>query len=178
MFTGKNKEDLKYRTLGSVGFLNYSIYENGVIVNLNTGKERSITKGTRYPMVTLYNRGKVKTFSIHRLLALMFIDNPDNLPCVKHLDDNKYNYDLSNLAWGTHAENNKDAYDSGVKKYHNKPMPKGTNHGLAKLNEVSVNAIRLIYSESDTTMNELSERYNVGRRTIGDIINRKTWKHC
>jgi hypothetical protein len=43
--------------------------------------------------------------SIHRLLAIQYIPNPDNLPEVDHIDRNKQNNDLSNLRWVTHATN-------------------------------------------------------------------------
>ena len=36
---------------------------------------------------------------IHRLLALVYIPNPEDLPLVEHLDKNNYNNDLSNLRW-------------------------------------------------------------------------------
>lgn len=53
---------------------------------------------------------------IHQLLALTFLDC-DYLEkglCVMHLDDNKFNYSLTNLKIGTYSENNKAAYDSGA----------------------------------------------------------------
>lgn len=42
---------------------------------------------------------------IHRLLALQYIPNPDNLPEVDHIDRNRSNHDLSNLRWASHREN-------------------------------------------------------------------------
>lgn len=45
------------------------------------------------------------SFALHRLVAEVFIPNPDNKPEVMHLDNNKLNCKISNLQWGTHAEN-------------------------------------------------------------------------
>lgn len=51
------------------------------------------------------NDNTSRWFKVHRLVALMYIPNPDNLPEVNHLDGNKANNHYSNLAWVTHKEN-------------------------------------------------------------------------
>lgn len=59
-----------------------------------------------YLVVNLYAKnGKTKRELIHRLVALMFIDNPNNFPQVGHQDDNKNNNDASNLYWTDAKEN-------------------------------------------------------------------------
>lgn len=63
-----------------------------------------------YPQVKLDNKHR----RIHRLLALAFIPNPDDLETVNHKDRNKSNYDLSNLEWMTRIDNVKDGL---MKKY-------------------------------------------------------------
>mgnify|MGYP003628698124 CR=1 FL=1 len=65
------------------------------------------------PYITKYGYAKVylcyndfkKCKSIHRLLALAFIDNPENKPLVDHMDRNTSNNSLSNLRWATYSEN-------------------------------------------------------------------------
>ena len=47
-----------------------------------------------------------KRFFIHRLVAIHFIDNPNNLECVNHKDENKINNSVKNLEWCTRAYNN------------------------------------------------------------------------
>lgn len=67
-----------------------------------------------YPIVDLYYEdGTKKHCKLHILLAKTFIPNPNNYPIVRHLDDDKSNYDLSNLAWGTLADNANDAIKNG-----------------------------------------------------------------
>ena len=45
---------------------------------------------------------------VHRLVANAFIPNPDNLPIVRHMDDNPSNNNVNNLAWGTQTDNMQD----------------------------------------------------------------------
>ena len=46
-----------------------------------------------------------KNYSVHRLVAETFLDNPINLKFVDHIDRDKSNNDLSNLRWVTAQEN-------------------------------------------------------------------------
>lgn len=58
-----------------------------------------------YPVVTLSKNGKTKTFKIHRIVAIAFIDNPDNLPEIDHINSKKYDNRPENLRWCTPQQN-------------------------------------------------------------------------
>ena len=66
------------------------------------GKER-ILKPRRdtcgYLQVCLYKNGEQKMGSVHQLVALSFIPNPNNLPQINHRDENKENNSVQNLEW-------------------------------------------------------------------------------
>lgn len=70
-------------------------------------------EGKKYKQVTLCKNGVNTSFKIHRLVALHFIENPDNKPCINHKDADKLNNRVDNLEWCTIAENNQHSIDNG-----------------------------------------------------------------
>lgn len=64
------------------------------------------TNNRGYVMAALWDGGKVKNATVHRLVADAFIPNPHNLPCINHKDENKANNNVDNLEWCTYSYNN------------------------------------------------------------------------
>ena len=64
-------------------------------------------------MVKLFNNQKSKNLSIHRLIGIHFIPNPNNLPCIDHIDRNKQNNNIENLRWCTYQTNNRNVGSNG-----------------------------------------------------------------
>lgn len=91
-----------------IGFENYKINKKGIVVNPYGKQLATHLRGKdNYMCCHLYKDGIQHTCSIHRLLGIHFIPNPDNLPIVDHIDRNKLNNDLSNLRWVTASGNMK-----------------------------------------------------------------------
>lgn len=61
--------------------------------------------------------GKRSRGYLHRMMAKAFIPNPHNYPEVRHLDDNRENGELENLAWGTQLDNTRDCIRNGHFRY-------------------------------------------------------------
>lgn len=120
----------------NTGYASYRVYPNGDIFTTPHTVEfvdghsqvyksrkkkifiQTLKDGSKgYPQVSLqYGKEKGKVIGIHRILAELFIPNPKNLPQVNHIDGNKMNYSLDNLEWVSVSENNKHAYDVGLRR--------------------------------------------------------------
>ena len=62
-------------------------------------------------------KSKQKLYNVHRLVATMFIPNPENKPTVNHIDGNKYNNCVENLEWATYSEQQIHAKLHGLANY-------------------------------------------------------------
>jgi hypothetical protein len=89
------------------GFPDYLISKSGEIFSTKRGSYRQlkpcVTNG--FYQVSLLNKKSRRTFQLHRLVAMMFVDNPDNFNTVNHLDGNKLNNDVANLRWSNRRLN-------------------------------------------------------------------------
>ena len=89
----------------------YQISSLGRVKSLNynkTGKEKILklkTSRNGYLLIDLWEKGKGKTYSVHRLVATHFIDNSNNYPQINHKDENKLNNRVENLEWCTSKYN-------------------------------------------------------------------------
>lgn len=111
----------------------YAINESGEVKSLarivkNNGHDhrvkeriRKVTNTGSYPVVSLRKNGILKVWPIHILLAKAFIPNPNNYPCVNHIDGDKTNYNVENLEWCTYSYNNAHALANNLR------SPRGTS---------------------------------------------------
>ena len=92
------------------GYPGYQISNLGRVWNENTQHylKASLKPNGYYQINLIAANGKRKKEYIHRLVALTFIDNPNNYPEVDHIDRNRRNNDWRNLRWvsrNTNARN-------------------------------------------------------------------------
>ena len=95
----------------------YFIFDDGRVYNEKTKKWLKRTyKRNEYHTVQLTVEGKVKSYMTHRLVALTFLPNPDNLPVVHHVDGDKYNNKVENLEWVDEKENSMHRFEKQEKR--------------------------------------------------------------
>ena len=113
-------------TLGRVRTVKRVIrYKDGRVYNY-PGKIIKQFLTREYSYVTISLHTKSHNFRVNRLVAETFLSNPDNLPQVNHIDENKLNNRVENLEWCTAKYNNN--YGTHTKKI----VEKLTNGPLAK----------------------------------------------
>lgn len=102
----------------------YAISNKGRIYSYLSNKMLSQCLRRGYLSVCLITGdGRKKMESVHRLVAIHFLDNPNNLPQVNHKDENKLNNEVDNLEWCTAKDNmNYGTRNERISKAHNKSV--------------------------------------------------------
>ena len=151
----------------------YLIYSDGRIFG-PTGVELSQRPNhDGYATVTLGSKkkGRRRVF-VHRLVAELFLENPNNYSDVDHLDSNRMNPSVDNLEWVTHQENIRRAYERGG----HIGRAVGMRNPRAGLCDELVLLMRKLY-KNGTTIQEMVEKYGYPWTTISNAVKGVTWKH-
>ena len=160
-----------YKTLiyNNILYSNFKIDENGNVLNCKTKTiyKKSIRKdnGYLYVYLPLGKRGHTKCIRVHKAVAETFIPNPNNLPYVNHIDENRQNCHISNLEWVTSKENFNKHLDNHISEYPNK-------------RKLSFQEIKFIYDNKDKySQRELASLLNVSKTTIQRILSNKSYNN-
>ena len=94
------------------GFPGYHVTKTGNIFSNRSGKWVKLCTGLNpYGYVQVHLNKK--TYRVNRLVALVYIPNPENKPFVCHRDNNRLNNKVENLYWGTAKENTQQSISEG-----------------------------------------------------------------
>lgn len=123
-----------------------------------------------YLKCTLQNNGVIKYTTVHRVVAIAFIDNPLSKPTINHKDGNKLNNTVENLEWATNKEQTDHAIAIGIHtqegKYNN-----GCKLTEEQVLEIKRRALNLKFGDKA----KWAKEFNVNPLTIGNIVRNITW---
>lgn len=149
----------------------YVLYEDGRVWSNWTNRFLKPTKRGNYLCydLTLESK-KAKKYNIHRLLAEHFIPNPDNYPVVRHLNDNKLDNRLENLAWGTYSDNSNDCKLNG-----NYKVVRHDAHGMRVIDSKIAAEVKSLLASGMTQM-QIVRKLKLTRSIVGHIKYGNSWR--
>lgn len=164
---------MKFVDIEGVVKYRYVVYANGQVLDTVTRKFRKWhDNGAGYFSVAMKkyaDRNGEKLVYVHRLVAIHYVDNPENKPTVNHIDYNKANNHVDNLEWATYKEQTRDGVE---KRKINANRPK-TNR---KVTEELICRIALLEYEG-YGVNEIAQCIGFPRTTVSSVFNgRSNWE--
>lgn len=124
-----------------------------------------------YHRVQLRKNSSAKNFSVHRLVAIHFIENPNNLPQVNHKKGDKSDNRKSELEWCTASQNKKHSYDEL-----NHVRMRGERNGMTKITPQIIAAVKESYLESKS-FSITGKKFGISNTHAWRIVRNKTWQH-
>lgn len=149
----------------------YSISNNGKVRNNKPKyKNKIILKPYKNKYGYLTISLKRKQYLIHRLVAILFIENPYNKLTVNHIDGIKDNNNVRNLEWCTLKENIIHAFNNGLNG--------GCKQNTSKLTKKQVLFIRENYKLYDKKygISGLAKKFNINKSSIHKILNNTSYR--
>jgi hypothetical protein len=128
---------------------------------------RTYKQNRNYDVIHIRINGGRRAFTVHRLVAMVFLKNIDpNKTTVNHengKDDNR----ACSLTWMTQSENSTHGVDNGL-------LTHGSKSHKSKLDETQVLTIKSLYGQIKTR--HIAKYFGVHVGTIGSIVRGKSWR--
>lgn len=159
----KDFDNYEVSNLGNVRRLDSFVFQSGRYNHYKGRvlKQENVKGG--YKRVTLCKNNSTKRFQVHRLVAITFIENSKNKPCVNHIDGDKSNNQISNLEWVTYSENENHSYNFLGKINMNR-----------KLSNEDIIFIKFNCKiGKNSNIKEIASKYNVNVSTIYNVLKNK-----
>lgn len=149
------------------------------IRNNKTGRilNNKVVNSAGYLRISILGR----KYFIHRIIAELFVPNPENKPEVNHIDGNKMNNRADNLEWVTRSENMKRAYQLGLQKPSEKQKQAvskwNKEHRIKKVYQYDTegNLLNCFKSQQEAAKNLNLSEASISRILNGQRNNRKNY---
>jgi hypothetical protein len=172
--------EVQYRDID--GFPGYRVGDDGSVwSHWKRGRWKRLSQSWRrlrtpcddhgYPQVNLYRPGvgSRRHFKVHELVLLAFVGGKPKGLCTRHLNGDRTDNRVSNLAYGTYSENSADTEAHGR-------TSRGVCRPLAKLSDAWVAEIRRRVAEGEK-QKDLAEEFGVSTTTICNTVSGRVWSH-
>ncbi|CEQ01670.1 NUMOD4 motif/HNH endonuclease [[Clostridium] sordellii] len=148
----------------------YKVSNYGKVIN-KKGEYLSTKPSKSGYVTTMINGGNLGIIrGLHRIVATVFIPNPENKPEVNHIDGDKTNNRVDNLEWVTKKEN---------QQHEAKRLKKrsGESCYMSKLDEDIVMEIYNKCKEGKMRYKDIAEEYNVNPSFVSQLVTNRVWRH-
>lgn len=150
---------------------NYPLYSASSLGYIINNKSKRILKESvlksGYKQVTLCKDGTAINKLVHRIIAMVFLDNIENKAQVNHINGVKSDNRLENIEWNTRSENQKHSIKIGLR------HTRGEKNSQSKLSEKNI----LDIFNDKRLYKEISKEYNISIPTVSDIKRGYSWTH-
>lgn len=118
-----------------------------------------------YARVAFTRNNIAKTHKVHRVVALTFLPNPNNLPCVNHINGIRNDNRVENLEWCTIKQNVRHAWATGRAK-----ALKGELSATSKISDLRRIELVQDYALTSMTQNQIALKYGISQANVSLII--------
>jgi hypothetical protein len=128
------------------------------------------SRGYKVMQIRILGTDNCKSFTVHRLVATMFIPNPLNLSQINHKDGNKLNNKIENLEWCTPSQNMIHAVKAGLHSIDKSRVRKcGRIKGGVKVTKDDKLRIRDLVVRQGMTLKRVASMYNISQGYVCTI---------
>ena len=146
----------------------YYVSNTGRVKNKYNKILHAVVGSSGYEEICLCVNYKRYYKRVHRLVAQAFLPNPNNYPCVNHINGNKLDNNVSNLEWCTVAHNTQHSYNHGYQR---------GKSGNCKLSDAQVILIRRLRLAGLSRFEVCALFPEIKQSTIFDCYYYETYKH-
>lgn len=151
---------------------NYHVSENGEVYRVETGYEiKQVINSSGYLTVRLWKDNKPEIKTVHRLVALAYIPNPENKPCVNHINGVKTDNRVGNLEWVTYSQNTLHSYQMGLQE-----KIKGVDCYQAKYTEDFIHCVCRLMEQGFRNVEILDKLEFKDKDLLKNIRNHDKWE--
>lgn len=127
-----------------------------------------------YLRIPLSIKGVIRSkIGLHRLIAINFIQNPNNFKIINHKDNNPLNNDLNNLEWCTQSHNMHHKFNTGYI-HHRRKLNENAVIDIYK-NAIIANNYKTSKKGNKSNVSLLCKKYNITKTVVYGIIYNKTY---